>query len=85
MNVEIKYDIQPIVRTTVKTIKKFSITVSNLKLFTSVDILVCSYDVNNNFIEMQTIILDGADYLLWLNNDQFLIDYVKIKLGYLSL
>jgi len=84
MNVEIKYDIQPIVKTIVKTIEKFSISLSNLKLFSSVDILVCSYDVNDNFIEMQTVVLDGEAYLLWLNDDQYLINFVKTTLGFIT-
>ena len=84
MNVEIKYNIQPITRTTVKTIEKFSISLSNLKLFKSVDILVCSYDVNDNFIEMQTIVLDNESYLLWDSDDQYLIDFVKTTLGFIT-
>ena len=84
MNVEIKYNIQPITRTTVKTIEKFSISLSNLKLFTSVDIIVCSYDVNDNFIEMQTIVLDNESYLLWDSDDQYLIDFVKTTLGFIT-
>ena len=75
-NSEIKYDIQPIVKTTVKTIQKFSISLSNLKLFTSVDILVCFYDVNDNFIDMTTLILDGEDYLAWYDDDTYLLTYL---------
>lgn len=84
MNVEIKYNIQPITRTTIQTIQKFSISLSNLKLFKSVDILVCSYDVNDNFIEMQTIVLDNESYLLWDSDDQYLIDFVKTTLGFIT-
>ena len=83
MNVEIKYDIEPIVKTTIKTITKFSLSLSNQKLFTSVDILVFLYDTNNNFIEMKTIILQGDAYLLWLNDDTYIIDYVKTTLGFI--
>ena len=84
MNVEIKYNIQPITRTTIQTIQKISISLSNLKLFKSVDILVCSYDVNDNFIEMQTIVLDNESYLLWDSDDQYLIDFVKTTLGFIT-
>ena len=84
MNVEIKYNIQPITRTTIQTVQKISISLSNLKLFKSVDILVCSYDVNDNFIEMQTIVLDNESYLLWDSDDQYLIDFVKTTLGFIT-
>ena len=80
-NSEIKYFIQPVVKTTVKTIEKFSISLSNLILFTSVDILVCYYDVNDNFIDMTTLTLDGDDYSAWYDDDNYLITWVKTKLS----
>ena len=80
-NSEIKYSIQPVVKTTVETKEKFSISLSNIVLFTSVDILVSFYDVNDNFIESTTITLDGDDYLAWYDDDNYLITYVKTKLS----
>ena len=44
---ETKLNIQPIVKTNVNTVENFSITLNNFKLFTSVDILVCCYYINN--------------------------------------
>ena len=32
---------------------------------------------------MQTIVLDGEAYLLWLNDDNYLIDFVKSTLGFI--
>ena len=81
MNVEIKYDIKPIIKTFTQKKEKFSISLSNLILFTSVDILVCYYDVNDNFIDMTTLTLDGDDYSAWYDDDNYLITYVKTKLS----
>ena len=81
MNVEIKYDIKPIIKTIIQKKEKFSISLSNLILFTSVDILVCFYDVNDNFIDMTTLTLDGYDYSAWYDDDNYLIEWVKNKLS----
>ena len=83
MNTETKYTIQPITKTTVKTIEKFSITLSNFILFTSVDILVCCYDIDNNFISTSTLTLDASNgYENWLNDDSFLITWVKEQMSF---
>lgn len=84
-NSETKFTIQPVVKTTVKTVEKFSITLSNFKLFTSVDIMVCCYDIDDNFISMTNLTLDGSNgYNDWLNDDAFLIDWVKQQLSFVS-
>ena len=84
MNTETKYTIQPITKTTVKTIEKFSITLSNFILFTSVDILVCCYDIDDNFISTTTLTLDGSDYLAWYDDDSFLITWVKKQMSFVD-
>ena len=76
-NTETKYSIVPHTKTTVKVVEKFSITLSNFKLFTSVDILVCCYSETDEFIESHQLTLAGTDYQLWLNDDTFLVDWVK--------
>ena len=81
-NTETKYSIVPVVKTTVKTVEKFSITLSNFKLFTSVDILVCCYSETDEFIESHQLTLAGADYLLWDNDDSFLIEFVRNSLNF---
>ena len=82
-NSETKYTILPITKTTVKTIEKFSITLSNFILYTSVDILVCCYDIDNNFISTTNLTLNASNgYENWLNDDSFLITWVKQQMSF---
>ena len=83
MNTETKYSIVPITKTTVKVVEKFSITLSNFKLFQSVDIMVICYSADDEFIECLQLTLDGSNgYNDWLNDDQFLITWTRNAMNF---
>lgn len=76
-NIEIK----PIEKIITKVIKKVTVRVVELKLFTSVSISVYMYGDNKEFIERHLLVMDGDDYKNWNNDDEYLINYVFTKLN----
>ena len=80
MNIE-KIKINSFEKITTKTINHFTISLSNFILFTSVDIIILLYN-NDIIVDVITLKLEGDAYTNWLNDDQYLIDYVKITLGF---
>ena len=76
--------IQPFLQTTTQTISNIRLSVHELVLFQSVTIRVECFDANNNFIELKFVTINGDDYLNWMNNDEYIAEYVKTKLGFTS-
>jgi hypothetical protein len=68
--------------TEVRTVKYFKIYVVGLDLFTSVTLSVTLYDENSNAVGNRSFVVEGAEYLAWNNDDQYLIDLVAQKLGF---
>ncbi len=61
---------------------KISVKVLHLELNSNAIIKVESFSENNELLESKQFILDGYDYQNW-NNDDFLIQYVCDKYGYI--
>lgn len=74
--------ITPFTETTTRTITQFKIRVSDVVLFTSVSLNVECYDADNNFVCVKNVVLENLEYLAWGNNDTYLIETVKTKLGF---
>jgi hypothetical protein len=68
--------------TEVKTVKYFKVYVVGLDLFNSVTLSVSLYDENSSTVGNRTFMIEGAEYLSWNNDDQYLIDLVAQKLGF---
>lgn len=68
----------PIVYT--QTAVSFSINVTNIELNKMAYIHVCLHDERNGVVNNTFYTLEGQEYELWLD-DQYLIDWVRAKLG----
>lgn len=75
-------DIVPVDKTTTKTVVRFALDIIELVLNTSATFRVISYDIDGASIETQFVVLSGAAYSNWGNNDEYVVQYVAVKLGY---
>ena len=74
--------IQPSTQTVTNLITSFVVNVSNIELFTSASLMVDLYNAEPRLINKVSLSLAGEDYENWANNDQYIIDYVATKLGF---
>jgi hypothetical protein len=66
-----------------KSIKmnKFTVSITELILFTSCTISVVLYDSDTDIpIDNRLYKVEGQEYLAWDSNDQYIISFVKTKL-----
>jgi hypothetical protein len=77
--------IEPFTQVVTNIITSFIADVTNIQLFTSANISVNLYNADPNLIKTVNLPLVGADYANWANNDQYIIDYVAEKLGFVIL
>ena len=70
-------------KTTSYNVAKINIRVGMVELFKSCSVFVSLFDINNNLLDVKNIIIDGADYTSWTNDDQTLIDLVINKINVL--
>jgi hypothetical protein len=60
---------------------RFKIKDFQLKLNESVSIIILLYPVNpDHSVECRTIMIEGADYEAWGNDDAYVINFIKNKL-----
>ncbi len=60
---------------------RFKIKDFQLKLNESVSIIILLYPVNpEQSVECRTIVIEGADYEAWGNDDAYVINFIKNKL-----
>lgn len=62
------------------TLNKFTVSISDLVLFSSCTVCVILYDTEDKAYDNRIYKLDGQDYLNWNNDDKYIIDWVKAKL-----
>lgn len=74
--------IQPAVITEVKNVSSFRVIVVNLELFKSVSVVAILQDADGNQLSSRSFTFEGADYLGWNNDDQYLINKVAERLGF---
>jgi hypothetical protein len=75
-------DILPFDRITTTTITRFEIENIDLQLFSSARIRVNLYNSSGQRIEVANVMISGADYFTWGNDDQYVITYVANALGF---
>ena len=66
----------PVIKTTTVMITSFAVSVISLELFKSATLSVMFYSDNGSVVDSKIIILKGDDYVMWKDNDQYIIDYV---------
>ena len=74
--------IQPSEQTVTNVITSFVVNVTDIQLFTSATLIVDLYNAEPRLINKVNLALVGEDYNNWANNDQYIIDYVASKLGF---
>ena len=74
--------IQPFNKTTIQTAVRFSLDISQLILNTSASFRVSLYDAEDKCIENKYITIEGNDYKNWSSDDQYVINFVALQLGF---
>jgi len=75
--------ILPYEETTTKTIVSFELYISELNFNTFATFRVSTYDINRVCISNTYVKLEGQDYLNWGNDDDYVIQFVAMKLGFI--
>ncbi len=73
--------IEPLTITTTKTITKFNINYITVNLFDSVNINVVLFDENNMPCDTKNYLMNGDEYKLWGDDDNYIVDWIKSKLN----
>ncbi len=74
--------IQSATITETKVVKSFKVDVISLDLFKSVTVLATLFCEDGSCVGTRTYTIEGAEYLAWNNDDQYLINTVAQKLGF---
>lgn len=82
MNGPSDVQIEPSVVTEVKTITNFRLTTQDLILFTSVTFRVELLNDVGNLVDLKYVVISGDDYANWNNDDQYIINKVAERLGF---
>lgn len=77
----VKIPIQP-VPDVPKVVGSFSVNVTDLVLFKSVSVVASVYYTTGELAFVKTFTMDGDDYTNWMNDDQYVINWVAAKLGF---
>ena len=67
--------------TTSQTITYFTVKIINLELFSTCTLLVQMYDANNNILNTQIVSLTNAEYMDWMNDDNYIVNFAATRLG----
>lgn len=62
-------------------VTSFKIEVLELILYTSATFRVVLYDNNNLPVECKILIMSGYEYIDWKGSDNYVINWVKLKLN----
>jgi hypothetical protein len=77
--------IQPSTETIVNVINSFRVYVNNVVLFTSAMLTVELYNADPALIRTEYMTIAGEDYQNWANNDDYIIQFVASKYGFVIL
>jgi hypothetical protein len=67
-----------------KIISKITILVQDVKLNQPASINVLSKSANDELIKTDLIFIDGQDYQNWGSNDEYIVNLVLTRLGYVK-
>jgi hypothetical protein len=74
--------IEPKTVTTTQTITSFQVRCSSLTLFETAKFSVLCFDDNNTLVSSDNIVLSQEEYLAWQNDDDYILQLVATKLGF---
>lgn len=66
----------------INKVGSFTIMLQNFKLGISVDLIVSVFNTDKKFISTVLLPLEGEDYLLWGNDDNYLVNYICNKMNF---
>ena len=75
------FSIQPVERAKVSIITAMEVNIITMELFKSVTVNVRFLDKNGICIEADNIRIDGDAYLEWMNDDNYILQYVAEQKG----
>jgi hypothetical protein len=64
-------------------VTSFSVVCAYLDLFNNATFTVRSCDINGNVVKSDNIEITSEEYLQWNNNDEYIIQLMATKLGYI--
>ena len=74
--------IQPFSTTTTTIATSFSVSCRSLVLFSGATFTVDLFDSNGGLISRQVMPMSSDEYLLWKNDDSYIINLFAVKLGF---
>jgi hypothetical protein len=74
--------IEPRTVTTTQTITSFKVKCSALTLFESAAFSIFCFDANDIMVSTDRIELSTEEYLKWQNDDEYIIQLIATKLGF---
>ena len=74
--------IQPYIQQTTTTITSFNVSCRTIELFNNASFTIDTMDANGNLIGRQVLTMDNENYLLWNNDDSFVITWAAQQLGF---
>ena len=77
MNNIIPYD-----KTTIQTVTCFELIITEMVYNTSATFRVILYGKTRNIISIEYVKIEGQDYTNWNNDDNYVINFVATKLGF---
>jgi hypothetical protein len=69
--------IPPIAKTTITTLTSFEINSVSVKLNQSAEVLVYLKNSDNVIVASELVVIEGADYKNWGNDDQYIIEFIN--------
>ena len=67
----------PITKTTITTLTSFEINSVSVKLNQSAEVLVYLKNSDNVIVASELVVIEGADYKNWGNDDQYIIEFIN--------
>ena len=64
------------------TVNRFEIDFIDIRLFTSAVIRVNLFDLNGFRVCAKNVLMEGADYANWGNDDQYILTFIMDSLGF---
>lgn len=74
--------IEPSTQIVTNIITSFTVTVTDVVLFTSANLLVNLYNADPLLVKTVYMTLSGESYNNWANDDSYIIQYVATQLGF---
>ena len=76
-------NIVPVDRTVTQTITRFTLDIIELVFNTSARFRVSQYDADDKLIDATNVTIEGQEYADWGGDDNYIINLIAQKLGFI--